>query len=206
MIQKAIEYEYNRQSKLLNERQVFEQETRRRDDQEGKTITMRSKEDALDYRYMPDPDLPPLHILQDTLDRTADQTINIPADHIAVYSQQYRFNKEYINVLIGSAHINRYAQQLFQTSHDPAEIMKWIAGPIVAYLNEKEVDIDQLPFSQDDLITFLDAIADKTINDHQAKIIMKDMIQKGKSPSELITSHGFDSAGLSTDELANICQ
>lgn len=206
MIQKAIQYEYERQSALLDAGESLDQETRRRDDEQWKTITMRSKDNALDYRYMPDPDLPPLSIPQHILNQADDQHINIPADHIMIYTNQYHFNKEYINVLIGSAQMNNYAQALFRTSHDPAEIMKRIAGPIIAYLNEKEINIDQLPFSQTDFVAFLDAIADDTINDHQAKIIMKDMIQTGTSPSDLIKSHGFDSAGLSAQALEKICQ
>ncbi len=84
--------------------------------------------------------------------------------------------------------------------------MKWLAGPISAYLKEKECLIDDLPFSYEDFVAFLDAIANKTINDHQAKIVIKEMIQTGKNPSDIISDKSFDQAGLDENALATICQ
>jgi aspartyl-tRNA(Asn)/glutamyl-tRNA(Gln) amidotransferase subunit B len=99
-IRAAIDVEYQRQVDLLTAGETLQQQTRRWDTDSGTTILMRSKEDALDYRYFPEPDLPPLLLDEAILDDMQDAELIIPADFIEVYTQTYGFHKEYINVLI----------------------------------------------------------------------------------------------------------
>jgi len=100
MIKRAIEHEQARQEKLYEAGEIFTQQTRGRDDTKGESYLMRSKEDALDYRYFPEPDLPPLKIDNNRRQRLNQQKITIPHNIIKQFSQEYRFNKEYINALI----------------------------------------------------------------------------------------------------------
>lgn len=125
-IKRAIEHEYARQVKLYQEGIVFDQETRGRDDAKGESYPMRSKEEALDYRYFPEPDLPPLYINQDTMKRLQEQPIIIPHDIIKTMKEKYGFHKEYINALIAEKEILNYFME-FITNFEPKLVAKWIS-------------------------------------------------------------------------------
>jgi len=108
MIKRAIEHEQVRQEKLYAAGEVFSQQTRGRDDTKGESYLMRSKEDALDYRYFPEPDLPPLQIDKRTMERLNDSESIIPHNIIKTFKEQYGFNKEYINALISDKEVLDY--------------------------------------------------------------------------------------------------
>jgi aspartyl-tRNA(Asn)/glutamyl-tRNA(Gln) amidotransferase subunit B len=107
MIKRAIEHEKTRQEKIYEAGETFTQQTRGWDDPKGESYLMRSKEDALDYRYFPEPDLPPLHINDETFKRLNTQEIVIP-HNIIKQLNGYGFNKEYINALISDKTILDY--------------------------------------------------------------------------------------------------
>jgi aspartyl-tRNA(Asn)/glutamyl-tRNA(Gln) amidotransferase subunit B len=100
MIKRAIEQEQIRQEKIYEAGETFSQQTRGRDDTKGESYLMRSKEDALDYRYFPEPDLPPVEITDERYKRLEQQVITIPHEIIKKFKEVYGFNKEYINALI----------------------------------------------------------------------------------------------------------
>jgi aspartyl-tRNA(Asn)/glutamyl-tRNA(Gln) amidotransferase subunit B len=107
MIKRAIEHEQARQEKLYEAGEIFTQQTRGRDDTKGESYLMRSKEDALDYRYFPEPDLPPLKLSNQTIEQLNNSTIIIPHNIIKQF-KEYGFNKEYINALISDKEILDY--------------------------------------------------------------------------------------------------
>jgi|GEM_PF-483821 len=107
-IRRAIEAEYTRQTALYDKGESFTQETRKRDDAAGQSSPMRSKEEALDYRYFPEPDLPPLVMDKETLKRLDAQALEIPHEIIKNMKEAYGFNKEYINALIGDKEMLDY--------------------------------------------------------------------------------------------------
>jgi len=88
---------------------------------------MRSKEDALEYRYFPEPDLPPLLLSEKLLDEMKEAELIIPFDVISHYRDTYGFHKEYINVLIGSVAMYRYFHQVIQHGFDPHNVAKWLS-------------------------------------------------------------------------------
>lgn len=100
MIKRAIEHEQARQEKIYAAGETFSQQTRGRDDAKGESYLMRSKEDALDYRYFPEPDLPELHLSKERREQLHNEKILLPHTIIKKFSQDYMFNKEYINALI----------------------------------------------------------------------------------------------------------
>jgi len=108
MIKRAIEHEQARQEALYAKGESFEQQTRGRDDTKGESYLMRSKEDALDYRYFPEPDLPALQLSNETLKQLNNSTIIIPHEIIKQFKQDYGFNKEYINAIISDKEILNY--------------------------------------------------------------------------------------------------
>lgn len=108
MIKRAIEHEQARQEKIYQSGKTFTQQTRGRDDTKSESYLMRSKEDALDYRYFPEPDLPPLEITNERYKRLDEQTIVIPHEIIKKFKEEYGFNKEYINALISDKEVLDY--------------------------------------------------------------------------------------------------
>jgi aspartyl-tRNA(Asn)/glutamyl-tRNA(Gln) amidotransferase subunit B len=108
MIKRAIEHERIRQEKIYETEKIFTQQTRGRNDVKGESYLMRSKEDALDYRYFPEPDLPPLKIDKKRMERLNGKEITIPHHIIKKLKEEYGFNKEYINALIGDKEVLDY--------------------------------------------------------------------------------------------------
>ncbi|MCX6822841.1 MAG: Asp-tRNA(Asn)/Glu-tRNA(Gln) amidotransferase subunit GatB [candidate division SR1 bacterium] len=211
MIKRAIEFEQARQEKRYAEGKKVDQETRGRDDTKGESTVMRSKEDALDYRYFPEPDMPSLTLDDKTLKRLNDQTIEIPYKTIKEF-KEYGFNKEYINALIADKEILTYFNQVMssfnakevdakQTEDLKAKLIaKRICGPIIARLNENTKNISDLPFTQEMFITFLTS----SLPDSQLKLVLDDMLATGKDPGEIIKEKGFDAPALDDTEIEHI--
>lgn len=108
---------------------------------------MRSKENALDYRYFPEPDLPVLDIKNLNLSFHSDDVI-IPFVIVKQLKEEYGFHKEYINTLINDESVLDYFRACVADGADPKIVVKWIAGPIAAYMTQEYKTIDQLPFDR----------------------------------------------------------
>lgn len=184
MIKRAIEHEKARQEAVYAAGETFEQQTRGRDDAKGESYLMRSKEDALDYRYFPEPDLPPLHLNEKIMKRLNEQTIIIPHNIIKQFSQDYGFNKEYINALISDKETLDYFMEL--KDFDPKIVAKRIAGPIAAWMKENFKTINELPFDKTQLTEFLTKAQAGNLIENQLKVIMQEMLSTGKSADEII--------------------
>lgn len=125
-MKRAIQHEVQRQTTLLNAGQEVAQETRRRDDQRGESFLMRSKEDALDYRYFPEPDLPPLRLSSEQR-ALPSQEIKLPSSYIRICKQEYGFSKEYLNTLLNEPLLFDYFFELVQQGYPAKNIAKRIA-------------------------------------------------------------------------------
>ncbi|NOZ45116.1 MAG: hypothetical protein GXP45_08505 [bacterium] len=186
MIRRAIAHEYKRQIQILESGGSVNQETRKRDNSKGESTAMRSKEDALDYRYFPEPDLPPLQINKETRQKLQDIKLEIPHQIIQKLKTEFKFHKEYINTLINNKSILDYFQDILsqlnpnkeKNTADSAQLIaKRISGPISAHLKEKFIDIDQLPFSQNQFIQFLQIAQKEKILNNQLKEIISEMLK-----------------------------
>lgn len=158
---------------------------------------MRSKENVLDYRYFPEPDLPPLAVESlklhpDTLalSRTgvASDGVVIPFSIVKKLKEEYGFHKEYINALIHDKQVLDYFLDCVATGADPKTVVKWLAGPIAAYMTQEYKAIDSLPFSQDCFLDFVRVATEGKLLDTQLKIVMDAMLETGDSPHTIITA------------------
>lgn len=199
MIKRAIEHEKARQEAVYAAGETFEQQTRGRDDAKGESYLMRSKEDALDYRYFPEPDLPPLHLNEKIMKRLNEQTIIIPHNIIKQFSQDYGFNKEYINALISDKETLDYFMEL--KDFDPKIVAKRIAGPIAAWMKENFKTINELPFDKTQLTEFLTKAQAGNLIENQLKVIMQEMLSTGKSADEIIKEKWFDAPAIDNNEI-----
>lgn len=201
-IKRAIENEYIRQKDLYETEQIFSQQTRRRDDQNSCSHLMRSKEDALDYRYFPEPDLPPLILSDELIENINTAKLEIPYDFIKQAIEEYGFNKEFINALITEKETLDYFLSI--ENIDQKIKAKRICGPIAAWTKENYKTITQLPFSKELFIEFLTRSQEGKLAENQGKIIMEEMLATWKSCDEIIKEKWFDSPGIDENELEEI--
>ena len=205
-IKRAIDAEVARQIQLKNAGEVLAQETRRRDDLKGVSFAMRSKEDALDYRYFPEPDLPDLVLDQELLDQAEQAQLLIPSEKIRKMKSEYWFHKEFINALIGDLKVLNFFEEMVALGYDPKMIAKWIAGPISAYMIANFVAIDDLKVNKEQLISFFSLVKKGSLIDNQLKLIMEEMLQNGWDPEEIVKEKGFDAPAFDESELKTIIQ
>ena len=205
-IKRAIDAEVARQIQLKKSGETLMQETRRRDDLKGVSFAMRSKEDALDYRYFPEPDLPDLVLDQELLDQAEQAQLLIPSEKIRKMKSEYWFHKEFINALIGDLKVLNFFEEMVDLDYDPKMIAKWIAGPISAYMTANFVAIDGLKVNKEQLISFFSLVKKGALIDNQLKLVMEEMLQNGWDPEEIVKEKGFDAPAFDEDELKTIIQ
>ncbi len=213
MIKRAIEHEKARQEALYKAGETFTQQTRGRDDIKGESYLMRSKEDALDYRYFPEPDLPELHLSKERLQQLDTEEIIIPHNIIKQFSQDYGFNKEYINALISDKTIFDYfmkTKNLLDKGGNEGGfeklIAKRISWPIAARMNENFKTINELPFNQEQFSEFLSSAQAGNLIENQLKVVMQEMLSTGKNPSEIIKEKWFDAPAIDSNEIELIAK
>ena len=205
-IKRAIDAEVARQIQLKKAGETLMQETRRRDDLKGVSFAMRSKEDALDYRYFPEPDLPDLVLDQELLNHAEQAQLLIPSEKIRKMKSEYWFHKEFINALIGDLKVLNFFEEMVSLGYDPKMIAKWIAGPISAYMIANFVAIDDLKVNKEQLISFFSLVKKGSLIDNQLKLIMEEMLQNGGDPEEIVKEKGFDAPAFDESELKTIIQ
>lgn len=214
MIKRAIAHEYARQVEMMEKWEKFEQQTRMWNDMEWESKMMRSKENALDYRYFPEPDMPEL-VLSDEIFQWLDkQNLEIPHNIIKKFKQEYGFNKEYINALILDKEVLDYflnilsdlvsTKSMEEDSVFAKTVAKWIAGPIAAYMKENYKKINELNFSKDGFKEFIDIAIKGDVMDNQMKIVMDEILNTWKNAREIIKEKWFDTPAVDNSELENI--
>ena len=205
-IKRAIDAEVLRQEQCKSSWEEIHQETRRRDDLKWQSFLMRSKEDALDYRYFPEPDLPELYLSDETLKKVNDISLTIPFNHIKKMKGEYWFNKEFINTLIWDYSILLFFNKLLEKGFEPKLVAKWIAGQISAYMTAHFVSITELPVDEEQLIEFFEIAKEGKIIDNQLKLVMDEMLISWASASDIIKEKWFDAPAFSEEDLKNVCK
>ena len=205
-IKRAIEHEAARQHALIQAGEAVSQETRRWDDLAGESFAMRSKADAVDYKYFPEPDLGALEIEQSLLDEINQMKFELPYEKIKIMKSEYGFHKEYIHALIGDQEILHYFFSQVEAGIAPQLVAKWIAGPISAYLTQHVVSLEQLPISLAQLSAFLKVASEGKVLENQLKVVMEEMLARGVDAELIIKEKGFDQPGIWAEELEAIVQ
>ncbi len=190
-IQKAIWVEVARQTDILIAWWSIDQATRGRNDEKGDTYVMRSKEDAMDYRYFPEPDIPLVEVADSTVSTIRESVVEAPYSRMKRYKDQYWFNKEYINGLINDLWVNEYFETTVKEWFDPKLVATWIVWPLTRWINEHLQSIQKLPFSHWYFLSFLVLLRDGKISSSQAKTVMNEMLWTGKEPAIIVDDLWF---------------
>ncbi|MBO4956429.1 MAG: Asp-tRNA(Asn)/Glu-tRNA(Gln) amidotransferase subunit GatB [Rickettsiales bacterium] len=186
----AIEYEAKRQVEILENGGQIDQETRKFNALTGTTKTMRSKEDAIDYRYFPDPDLAPLVITQEMIEKIKETMPELPEAKKARYIKDYNFSDYDAGVLTSSKEISTYFEKLIQ-KHNPKTASNWLTSELFGRLNKLAINITESPVTAEMLSELLDLIEDNTISGKIAKEVLDIMIETQKSAIQIVEEKGL---------------
>ena len=189
-MQMAIEYEASRQVKLLESGKEIDQETRLFDTKKNETRSMRSKEDAHDYRYFPDPDLLPLKLDQKLVDDLKKSLPELPDKKKERFIKDYGLNAYEANVLVSEKEISDYYEEVAKLS-DNKLAATWMMGDLFAMLNNKGLNISNSPISAKDFAELVQAIKSGEISGRIAKEVFEIMIESGDSPKKIIETKGL---------------
>ena len=190
-VQRGLEYEEIRQAELLDDGEEIVQETRRWDEAAGKTLSMRSKEEAHDYRYFPDPDLVTLHISQEWKDRVRASIPELPDERKARYTSEYGLPTYDAEVITSSMHIANLFEDSMKYTSDAKAVSNWIMGDLLGYLNSEGVEITELPLTGQGLGEMIGLIEKGTISNKIAKTVFKEMLESGKLPQQIVEEKGL---------------
>jgi len=191
-IERAIEFEVRRQVELIEDGGTVRQETRLYDPERNQTRAMRSKEDAQDYRYFPDPDLPPLVIDRAWMDRVAADLPELPAAMKARFETQYALPAYDATMLTQSREMAGYFEDAVGSFGGEAKIVaNWMLGEVSAALNRTEVDIGAAPVGPPELAGLLKRVADGTISTKIAKEVFDAMWTGEGVADEIIAKRGL---------------
>lgn len=191
-IEKAIAHEVERQIDLLESGQKVVQETRLYDSNKDETRSMRSKEEANDYRYFPDPDLLPVEITTELLDEMRAELPELPAAKKARFQQQYQLSEYDAAVLTVQRALADYYEKAVESANGEAKLVaNWLMGELSAALNKDSLLISQSPVSAERLGALVSRVADQTISGKIAKQVFELMWSSEDSADEIIEREGL---------------
>ncbi|MGI1828114.1 Asp-tRNA(Asn)/Glu-tRNA(Gln) amidotransferase subunit GatB [Ligilactobacillus salivarius] len=190
-VRKGIQYEVKRQERLLMSGGEVEQETRRFDEPSGETILMRSKEEANDYRYFPEPDLPPIHISDDWIEEVRASIPEMPDKRRERYTQDWGIPAYDADVLTQTKEMSDFYDATVAAGADPKLAANWLMGEVNAYLNSKQVELSDTALTPEHLATMIKLIEDETISSKIAKKVFKEIITNDTEPKAWVESKGM---------------
>ncbi len=189
-MQMAIEYEANRQVDLIEDGQTIDQETRLFDTKKNETRSMRSKEDAHDYRYFPDPDLLPLEVSDDFIENLKSEIPELPDEKKKRFIEKFKLSPYEANILVSDIETSNYFENVIKKS-DVKLATNWIIGELFAALNEKNLEITESPISPGNLSKLINLIKDGTISGKIAKTVFEQMMEGDKDPKKIVEEKGL---------------
>lgn len=188
---KSLEYEEKRHIEILEEGKDSEKETRRWDEINNETIVMRTKGEAADYRYFPEPDLVKMEIEEDWIEDIRKKLPELP------HKRKERFMKEYdlpeydAGVLTQSKGLAGFYEDTVKYFKDPKQVSNWIMGDVLRRINDEELEIEDLKITSKDLGDLLVLVDEGKISNNIGKKVLKDMFDTGKSPSKIVKEKGL---------------
>jgi aspartyl-tRNA(Asn)/glutamyl-tRNA(Gln) amidotransferase subunit B len=204
-IGRAIEYEIKRQSEILDNGGTVVQETRRYNDNHGDTKALRSKEEAHDYRYFPEPDIPPVLLSNEDIAEIKNSMPEMPQTRFNRYTQEYKLPYDDAKLIISSKEFSDFYDEAVKINPDYKQISNLMLVELNRNLNDSEKTISDVTFSPADLAELVKMSSDGIVSKNAAKDILKIMFTYGGKPQDIAKEHGFimdnDTSGI--EEIIN---
>ena len=190
-VQQAITYEIARQTEDLLDGKRIVQETRLWDSIKKNTYSMRSKEEAHDYRYFPDPDLPVVRISTDFVEQIRSQLPELPDAKKQRFMESFGLSTYDAEVLVADKEVAEYFEEVVAAKADPKLVCNWISGELMRIMNENKADIRNVGIPAGSLASLIQFLQEGSISGKIAKTVFEEMVQSGKDPATIIEVRGL---------------
>ena len=190
-IGRAIDFEIYRQGKLLDMGKKVIQETRRFDDNRGETKAMRSKENAHDYRYFPEPDILQVNFTDEQLDAIRNSLPELPAQRIIRYTSEFGLSENDAKILVANKILSDFFDAAVKTYNNPKSICNFINGELMRRINLGEITLENLPFTAEQLAKLVEMADTEKVSKNDAKDVFREMSEKGGDPEAIAKEKGL---------------
>lgn len=191
-VQKALDYEAKRQIKLLKENGEIIQETRLWDANKEMTFPMRSKEESHDYRYFPEPDLPPIEISNEIIEKIKKEIPELPQEKFKRFIKEYNLPEYDASVLIADKEISIFYEEAVKISKDSKLTSNWIMTELLRKMNENNIeDLSKIKITAQNLGKLILLIKNGTISGKIAKTVFDEMFKSGAEPEKIVKEKGL---------------
>ena len=190
-IQRAIDYESQEQINDYEVGKEVEQETKRWDDVAGRTYTMRTKENAQDYRYFPEPDLVAIKLSDEYINNIKNNLPEMPESRKKRYMKELGLSEKDANALTSSKAYSDIFEKAGKICKNYKAVCNWLTSDIARILNEKELGPDQIPFTAEQLAELVKLIDDGAISTKIGKTVLEEMFEKPRMPKEIVKEKGL---------------
>lgn len=190
-VRRGLAYEEKRQAQVLNSGDQVLQSTLRWDDANNKTVLMRVKEGEADYRYFPEPDLPPFTVSQEELDQIKADMPEMPDQRRHRYIEEFGLPEYDAKVLTLTREMSEFFDATVAEGADPKQASNWLMGEVSAYLNDNAKGLDEIGLTPDNLAEMIQLIQDGTISSKIGKKVFKQLAEEGGSAKEYVESAGL---------------
>jgi len=191
-LERAIDYEVQRQIELIEDGGHVVQETRTWDDAQGMTFSMRSKEEAHDYRYFPEPDLVPIILDDAWIERSRKSLPELPDARKARLMKEKGLQDYDAELIVSSKKMANYFDEAAKECTDAKGVANWMLGDVSAYLNNEGVEIDKFPISPKHLGEMVNLINKGVLSSKLAKKVFAEMLKADKAPADLVKELGLE--------------
>ena len=202
-VREAIICEVARQIEILNSGGKIIQETRRYDENTNMTYPMRSKEDAIDYRYFTDPNLPPIKIEENWINELKEEIPRLHNERFSTYTKEYGINEKDASTIVRDKEISDFYEECIKIYNKPVVICNWLTGDVMKNLNKFGVSIIDSKFSPKMLSDIIKMIDDGKISGKQAKDVLEKTIETKKDPNLIVQELGITQMG-SEEEIREV--
>ena len=190
-VAKAIECEVRRQTEILSSGGKVLQETRRYDEEKDMTFLMRSKEDAIDYKYFTDPNLPPIKLDNKWIKEIKKDIPVLPFERSHKYINEYGLNRKDTNTIVREKEISDYYEECIRLGGDPVIVSNWLTGELLGNINKFSIEFSNLKFTSQMMVDLINLINEGKINGKQAKTVLEKCIEEEKDPLSIVKELGI---------------
>ena len=190
-ITRLIDYEKERQIYELEHGNTIEQETRRWDDLEGRTFSMRNKEDSQDYRYFPEPDLVAIKLSDEYIEKLRKELPEMPESRKERYMNKYGLSEKDSNSITASKYLSDFFEKAGEIANDYKSVCNWLNSDVARILNEKEMEPEEIPFTAEELAEMVTLINKGTISTSIGKKVLDELFENPRMPSKIIEEKGW---------------
>lgn len=190
-VQRALEYEIERQSRALDQGERIVQETRGFDEDRGITVSQRSKEEAHDYRYFPEPDLPPVFISTEWVDELRTRLPELPDAKRDRYAREYGLSPYDAVQLTSSVATSTFFERSVALYPKPKVVANWVQGELFRILNDAGIELEESHATPESLVEVLGLVDDGTITQAVAKQVFEEAVKAGAAPKTIVAERGL---------------